>query len=128
MGATLSMKNLFGIMPGIYYGWPKNVLHHCGIRNSIVDINATRAPDLAIEVLSPSEAYALVATVSDEPNPRHVTFDDFCDVMNSPFNSVFDLSKSQRVYQDMRHPLSHYWMSSSHNTYLGGDQPSATVS
>ena len=22
-GATLSMKNLFGVMPGIYYGWPK---------------------------------------------------------------------------------------------------------
>ena len=48
MGATLSMKNLFGIMPGVYYGWPKNVLHHRGIRNSIVDINATRPPDLAI--------------------------------------------------------------------------------
>ena len=30
-GATLSMKNLFGMMPGIFYGWPKNVLHHKGI-------------------------------------------------------------------------------------------------
>ena len=39
-GATLSMKNLFGIMPGTYYGWPKNVLHVKGIPNSIVDINA----------------------------------------------------------------------------------------
>jgi uncharacterized protein (DUF362 family) len=40
-GATLSMKNLFGIMPGMFYGWPKNVLHQRGIANSIVDINAS---------------------------------------------------------------------------------------
>jgi uncharacterized protein (DUF362 family) len=40
-GATLSMKNLFGIMPGTHYGWPKNFLHVHGIPNSIVDINAS---------------------------------------------------------------------------------------
>ena len=39
-GATLSMKNLFGIVPGAVYGWPKNVLHWHGVGNSIVDINA----------------------------------------------------------------------------------------
>jgi uncharacterized protein (DUF362 family) len=47
-GATLSMKNLFGVMPGMYYGWPKNVLHHAGIENSILDINATLKPNFAI--------------------------------------------------------------------------------
>lgn len=47
-GATLSMKNLFGVMPGIYYGWPKNVLHHAGVENSILDINATLKPHFAI--------------------------------------------------------------------------------
>ena len=47
-GATLSMKNLFGVMPGIYYGWPKNVLHHAGVDNSILDINATLKPHFAI--------------------------------------------------------------------------------
>lgn len=47
-GATLSMKNLFGVMPGIVYGWPKNVLHHQGIYNSIVDIVQTVQPELAI--------------------------------------------------------------------------------
>lgn len=47
-GCTLSMKNLFGIMPGIYYGWPKNVLHQVGIQQSIVDINATVPFNLAI--------------------------------------------------------------------------------
>src|SRR5262249_35852008 len=47
-GATLSLKNLFGIMPGICYGWPKNELHWRGIDNSIIDIALTRTPDLAI--------------------------------------------------------------------------------
>ena len=39
-GVTLSMKNLFGIVPGSIYGWPKNLLHWAGIRESILDINA----------------------------------------------------------------------------------------
>ncbi len=47
-GVTLSMKNLFGVMPGVCYGWPKNVLHHAGISQSILDINAAVRPHLAI--------------------------------------------------------------------------------
>lgn len=47
-GVTLSMKNLFGTMPGIIYGWPKNVLHHQGIGRSILDITAAVRPGLAI--------------------------------------------------------------------------------
>jgi uncharacterized protein (DUF362 family) len=40
-GVTLSMKNLFGIIPGTVYGWPKNILHWQGIDNSILDINSS---------------------------------------------------------------------------------------
>lgn len=47
-GATLSMKNFFGVMPGICYGWPKNVLHHQGIHESILDIVSAVKPHLAI--------------------------------------------------------------------------------
>jgi len=47
-GATLSLKNLFGTLPGICYGWPKNELHWRGIPCSIVDIAATHMPHLAI--------------------------------------------------------------------------------
>jgi len=47
-GATLSLKNLFGTLPGICYGWPKNELHWRGIHNSIVDIACTHTPHLAI--------------------------------------------------------------------------------
>jgi uncharacterized protein (DUF362 family) len=38
-GATLAMKNLFGLVPGGVYGWPKNVLHWAGIPQSIVDLH-----------------------------------------------------------------------------------------
>jgi len=47
-GATLSLKNLFGTLPGICYGWPKNELHWRGIPNSIVDIACTCTPHFAI--------------------------------------------------------------------------------
>jgi uncharacterized protein (DUF362 family) len=47
-GVTLSMKNMFGVMPGIYYGWPKNVLHWAGLEESILDINMTIKPHFAI--------------------------------------------------------------------------------
>ena len=42
------MKNLFGLMPGSFYGWPKNVLHYAGLEESILDINATVRPQFAI--------------------------------------------------------------------------------
>jgi uncharacterized protein (DUF362 family) len=47
-GLTLSMKNLFGVMPGIVYGWPKNVFHVRGISQSVLDIVAAVRPQLAI--------------------------------------------------------------------------------
>lgn len=40
-GVTLSLKNLFGIVPGSVYGWPKNVLHWQGIDNSVVELAAS---------------------------------------------------------------------------------------
>src|SRR5271155_4594157 len=47
-GVTLSLKNMFGIVPGSCYGWPKNVLHWAGIDNAILDITAAVRPDFAI--------------------------------------------------------------------------------
>jgi uncharacterized protein (DUF362 family) len=40
-GITLSLKNMFGVVPGSVYGWPKNLLHWRGIHNSILDINSS---------------------------------------------------------------------------------------
>lgn len=47
-GMTASMKNLFGVVPGAVYGWPKNLLHFRGIQESTVDLTATVRPGLAI--------------------------------------------------------------------------------
>jgi uncharacterized protein (DUF362 family) len=48
VGVTASMKNLYGVIPGIKYGWPKNVLHHMGIPQTVFDINASLPKTIAI--------------------------------------------------------------------------------
>jgi uncharacterized protein (DUF362 family) len=47
-GVTLSLKNMFGVVPGSCYGWPKNILHWAGISRAVLDINSTIRPDFAI--------------------------------------------------------------------------------
>jgi uncharacterized protein (DUF362 family) len=47
-GVTLSLKNMFGVVPGRIYGWPKNVLHWAGLQQSIIDVAAAVQPRLAI--------------------------------------------------------------------------------
>jgi uncharacterized protein (DUF362 family) len=47
-GVTLSLKNLFGTLPGRVYGWPKNILHWAGIEPSILDIAGAVRPGYAI--------------------------------------------------------------------------------
>jgi uncharacterized protein (DUF362 family) len=69
-GMTASMKNFFGTVPGAVYGWPKNILHVHGIDASILDLNATIQPHLAI-------LDAVTAMEGDGPimgKPRHVGF------------------------------------------------------
>jgi uncharacterized protein (DUF362 family) len=48
VGATLSMKNLFGVVPSGIYGWPKNVLHWAGIDESITDLHFAFPRQMAI--------------------------------------------------------------------------------
>ncbi len=47
-GATLSMKNFFGLVPGCVYGWPKNELHQIGITQSILELNRVFSRSFAI--------------------------------------------------------------------------------
>lgn len=48
VGVTAAMKNLYGCIPGIKYGWPKNVLHYNGIPQTVFDINASLPKRMAI--------------------------------------------------------------------------------
>ena len=47
-GATLSMKNFFGLVPGSIYGWPKNQLHQIGIDRSIAELHRILPKSFAI--------------------------------------------------------------------------------
>ena len=48
VGATLSMKNLFGVVSGGVYGWPKNILHWAGIPECVADLYHTLPRHFAI--------------------------------------------------------------------------------
>lgn len=50
-----------------------------------------------------------------------LTVNEFVDYLHSQENDLFEPSHDM-VYQDMHAPLAHYFMASSHNTYLLGDQ------
>ncbi|XP_049912536.1 1-phosphatidylinositol 4,5-bisphosphate phosphodiesterase delta-1a isoform X2 [Epinephelus moara] len=59
---------------------------------------------------------------------KHMTKDGFLMYMHQEEGSIFNPAHKQ-VYQDMHQPLNHYFISSSHNTYLMEDQlkgPSST--
>lgn len=48
VGMTAALKNMYGVLPGIQYGWPKNVLHHAGIAETVCDLNASLGKTIAI--------------------------------------------------------------------------------
>ncbi|NXS58974.1 PLCH2 phosphodiesterase, partial [Brachypteracias leptosomus] len=61
-----------------------------------------------------------------EPCPENkkegaLGIDGFTNYMRSPSGDIFNPQHYQ-VHQDMSYPLSHYFITSSHNTYLMGDQ------
>jgi uncharacterized protein (DUF362 family) len=47
-GVSLSLKNLFGIVPGTRYGWPKNLLHFNGITASILGLYQLVRPMVSV--------------------------------------------------------------------------------
>jgi phosphatidylinositol phospholipase C delta len=61
-----------------------------------------------------------------EPVPTNkaqnfMSIDGFNALVSSPMMDIFDY-RHREVYQNMDLPLSHYWIDSSHNTYLTADQ------
>ncbi|XP_078400680.1 1-phosphatidylinositol 4,5-bisphosphate phosphodiesterase gamma-2 [Cetorhinus maximus] len=57
-----------------------------------------------------------------ETNEPFFYIDEFLTYLFSRENTIWDTKYDSICPQDMNNPLSHYWISSSHNTYLTGDQ------
>ncbi|XP_073927839.1 1-phosphatidylinositol 4,5-bisphosphate phosphodiesterase delta-4 isoform X4 [Castor canadensis] len=74
-----------------------------------------RAPDLALELINRYEP-------SDSGRLRHVlSVDGFLSYLCSKDGSIFNPA-CLPIYQDMTQPMNHYFINSSHNTYLVADQ------
>ena len=72
-----------------------------------------------------AEASELMCEFGD---PEGLTFDQFSNYLTSASNSPMDPAFSSSVYQNMNQPLSQYFISSSHNTYLETNQLTGTSS
>uniref|UniRef100_A0A671KJ53 Phosphoinositide phospholipase C n=1 Tax=Sinocyclocheilus anshuiensis TaxID=1608454 RepID=A0A671KJ53_9TELE len=73
-----------------------------------------------------SKEHCLEIVAKFEPCPENQTLgvlgiDGFTNYMRSPAGDIFN-PEHYEVNQDMTHPLSNYFIASSHNTYLMGDQ------
>ncbi|TRY87126.1 hypothetical protein DNTS_008186 [Danionella cerebrum] len=55
-------------------------------------------------------------------NDPSFTVEEFLNFLFSKENSIWDEKFSEISPLEMNNPLSHYWINSSHNTYLTGDQ------
>jgi len=67
------------------------------------------------------ECEALIMEYDTSNNGKSITLISFRKYLASQKNSAFAQDKMVQ-YQDMTQPLSHYFIASSHNTYLEGDQ------
>lgn len=57
----------------------------------------------------------------------YFTVNEFLDFLFSKQNDLWDRN-CDKIYMDMKQPMANYWISSSHNTYLTGDQFSSESS
>ena len=60
-------------------------------------------------------------TTSPNEEPDFMTIDGFTDFLISPDNASFS-KQNDSIWQDMTRPISEYFISTSHNTYLVGHQ------
>ncbi|XP_019629361.1 PREDICTED: 1-phosphatidylinositol 4,5-bisphosphate phosphodiesterase gamma-1-like isoform X4 [Branchiostoma belcheri] len=82
--------------------------------------------------LNPFQLEEYVKRYLDDPLRQAVepyfTAQEFLEYLFSRENSIFNEAKEKEVHMNMDLPFSNYWIASSHNTYLTGDQFSSDSS
>ena len=74
-----------------------------------------------INIIKKKKHFCLASILLTFTPPGHMSSDGFCRYLMSDENAPVFLDRLE-LYQEMDQPLAHYFISSSHNTYLTGRQ------
>eukprot|EP00064_Thunnus_orientalis_P012911 superscaffoldBa00002037_g12947 len=136
---SISMKELKALLPLLNYKAPssrtlKDRFMEVGAKKDRLDFEQFHKLYNLIMFEQNEEQWAsdlnqvreLMTTFIDDTmrktNDPEFTVSEFLSFLFSKENSLWDEKFSEISNLDMNNPLSHYWINSSHNTYLTGDQ------
>ena len=87
---------------------------HCRFRFQHVRLSEDEAASMVLSRGHPA--------LLDPSVPVVLSYERFLEIMDSVENDAYDPRKKRMHIDEMEEPLSNYFIASSHNTYLSGDQ------